>query len=119
MVPPDKFLDALSLLSVVARIRQQARHAWDGDVPLQLDFALVGDQLARHLLTLTDDERAYVRGVLDYGLAEGTHNLRPLVLRPLLSTLFERSRRMGKMHEAAILRHLYLPSFSESSSDCD
>lgn len=116
MVPPHKFLDALSLLPAVRQIRRQARHAWDGHVPIQLDFALVGGQIATHILAFTDDERSYIRGVLDYGLKQDAHHLRPLVLSPLLTTLFERSRRMGKAHEAAVFQHLYIPGNQEAPS---
>ena len=114
MVPPNKFLDALALLPAVRRIRRQARHAWEGNVPIQLEFALVGGQIASHILQFTEDERSYLRGVLDYGLKLDSNDLRPLVLRPLLTTLFERSRRMGKEYEAAVFQHLYIPGRTET-----
>jgi len=109
MVPPHKFLDALSLLPAVRRIRRKAKHTWDGNVPIQLEFALVGGQIATHILAFTDEERSYIRGVLDYALKQDSTDLRPLVLRSLLSTLFERAHRMGKEYEAAVFQHLYIP----------
>jgi hypothetical protein len=116
MVPPNKFLDALSLLPAIRRVRRQARHTWDGNIPIQLEFALVGGQIASYILAFTDDERSYIRGVLDYALKMDSKDLRPLVLRPLLTTLFERSRRMGKEYEAAVFQHLYIPGRAEASS---
>ncbi len=114
MVPTLKFLEALSMLPSVARIRRRAKRAWGGSVPIQLDFALVGAQIADHILLFSDDQRSYIRGVLEYGLKEGPHHLRMLVLRPLLSTLFERARRMGNEHETAIFQHLYVLSHTEN-----
>ncbi len=104
----QKFLEALSLLPEVARVRQQAMKVWGNHVPVQLDFALVGGQIAKHFLTYTDDQRTYIRGVLSYGLNSVSCRLRNLVLCPLLSTLFERSRRMGPAHEQAVLQHLHV-----------
>lgn len=115
MVAPHKFLDALSLLPELAWIRRQAKLAWNGNTPVQLDFALVGGQIANHFQAFTDDEKAYIRGVLIYGLSHGSHHLRDLVLHPLLSTLFERSRRLGMHQEAAISIYLYGPEKSEAS----
>ena len=115
MVAPYKFLDALSLLPELAWIRRQAKFAWDGNVPVQLDFALVGGQIANHFRTFTDDEKAYIRGVLIYGLSHGSRHLRKLVLQPLLSTLFERSRRLGMQQEAAIFLYLYGPNEGDVS----
>ena len=81
MVPTLKFLEALSMLPSVARIRRRAKRAWGGSVPIQLDFALVGAQIADHILLFSDDQRAYIRGVIEYALKEGPHYLRVLVLR--------------------------------------
>jgi hypothetical protein len=114
MKPSHKFLDALSLLPAVGKVRRRAAHTWHGNVPIQLDFALVGAQIANHILVFSDDEKAYIRGVLDYGLKPGTHQLRLLILHPLLSTLFERAHRMGKEHEAAALHHFSMPSTTKT-----
>lgn len=118
MVSPHKFLDALSLLPEIGRVRRLAQHRWDGNVPIQLEFALVGGQIADHILAFTDDERTYIRGVLDYGLTLDAKNLRPLVLRPLLSTLFERSRRMGKAYEEAAYQYIYIPVSTVALRSC-
>lgn len=104
----ERFLEALSLLPGVARVRQHAMRAWGDNVPVQLDFALAGVQIANHLVSYTDDERAYMRGVLAYGLAHASNDLRAMVLRPLISTIFERARRIGPAYEQAVLLHLQM-----------
>src|SRR5579859_730511 len=106
MVTTHTFLESLSLLPGIAQVQRRASNQWNDDVPLHLELALIGKQIAERLPTFTEEQRAYLAGILKYGLMDGQHGLRPLVLRPLLSTLYERTIRIGPTHQATVMEYL-------------
>lgn len=106
MDPLDTFIEALSLLPGVAHVRQQAMRTWGVNMPLQLDFALAGAQIAQHLSGYGHDEQTYLRGKLSHGLCHESDSLRSLVRGSLITAMLANSRRIGEAREQAVLAQL-------------
>ena len=106
MDPLDTFIEALSLLPGVAHLRQQAMRTWGVNMPLQLDFALAGAQIAQHLPGYGHDEQTYLRGMLSHGLCHESGSLRSLVRCSLIAAMLANSRRIGEASEQAVLAQL-------------